>query len=311
MIRAGNAPTRQQLMEATQASKSSFRRDIDHFRTFFGAPIVYCAKRNGYIYDPTEPAFEMPGLWMSPSELHALLSCEQILESMQPGLLSSELEPLKSRLRRMLSASGHNHTTIARKIRLSVSSSRHPDPGRFSIVAEATLRELQLVINYIPRTRDITDQDGKERLVEPKRLVRYRDNWLLIAWCHLRCDLRTFSVDLIRQPRIGSTSQHTVDEDTLDSYANNSFGIFSGAATNYAVLVFEAEPAKWVADEKWHPEQVGRHLSDGGYELKIPYSDNRELVMEILKYGAGVEVIGPLSLRKAVGEKLRSAASRY
>lgn len=192
MIKAGNAPTRQQLMEATQSSISCFRRDMDHFRTFFGAPVVYCARRNGYIYDPAEPAFEMPGLWMNPSELHALLSCEQILESMQPGLFSSDLEPLKERLRRMLSTSGHDHETIARKIRLAPASARHPDPNRFSIVAEATLRELQLVIKYNPRTRDATRQDEKERIVEPKRLVRYRDNWLLVAWCCLRCDLRIF-----------------------------------------------------------------------------------------------------------------------
>lgn len=102
-----------------------------------------------------------------------------------------------------------------------------------------------------------------------------------------------------------------MEENTLDNYANNSFGIFSGAPIDWAVLVFDAEPAKWVADEVWHQQQVVQYLPDGKFELTIPYSDNRELVMEILKYGSGVEVISPESLRQTVSEKLREASSRY
>ncbi len=41
-------------------------------------------------------------------------------------------------------------------------------------------------------------------------------------------------------------------------------------------------------DEQWHPEQESTVLSDGEYELKVPYSRPEELVMDILKYGAEV-----------------------
>jgi predicted DNA-binding transcriptional regulator YafY len=36
-----------------------------------------------------------------------------------------------------------------------------------------------------------------EREVSPQRLVHYRDNWYLDAWCHLREDVRSFSIDAI------------------------------------------------------------------------------------------------------------------
>ncbi|MBI2227431.1 MAG: WYL domain-containing protein [Betaproteobacteria bacterium] len=62
-----------------------------------------------------------------------------------------------------------------------------------------------------------------------------------------------------------------------------------------------AEHPRWVADEWWQPRQVGQFLTDGSYELRIPYRDERELVMDILKYGPDVEVVGPESLRKQVG----------
>jgi predicted DNA-binding transcriptional regulator YafY len=52
-------------------------------------------------------------------------------------------------------------------------------------------------------------------------------------------------------------------------------------------------------------------LKDGTYELKVPYSDSRELIMDILKYGADVKVVEPESLRKSVVETLRAAIENY
>jgi hypothetical protein len=43
------------------------------------------------------------------------------------------------------------------------------------------------------------------------------------------------------------------------------------------VLLFTSHSARWVAEEQWHPAQEGRWLR---YELRVPYSDQRELVME-------------------------------
>ena len=84
----------------------------------------------------------------------------------------------------------------------------------------------------------------------------------------------------------------------------------AGRKTWTAVLRFSPERARWVADETWHPQQKGR-LENGHYILEIPYSDDRELVLDILKHGPDVEVLRPKSLRKRVLEQLLRAASRY
>ena len=47
--------------------------------------------------------------------------------------------------------------------------------------------------------------------------------------------------------------------------------------------------ARWVANERWHPDQVGQFLTDGKYEMCIPYRDERELVMDI-----EIEVVVPI-----------------
>ncbi len=45
--------------------------------------------------------------------------------------------------------------------------------------------------------------------------------------------------------------------------------------------------------------------------LEVPYSDDRELLRDILKHGPDVEVLAPESLRKRVKQALEDAAWRY
>ncbi len=76
------------------------------------------------------------------------------------------------------------------------------------------------------------------------------------------------------------------------------------------MLRFTLERARWVADERWHPDQIGQWNGEA-YELQVPYSDPRELVMDILKYGPDVEVVAPQELREAVAARIREANMRY
>ena len=150
-----------------------------------------------------------------------------------------------------------------------------------------------------------------ERTLSPQRLVYYRDNWYLDAWCHMREALRTFSVDRLAPLRIESAAALEFSDEQLDAHFTRTFGIFSGPAAATAELRFTPEAAKWAADERWHPEQTGRFLPDGSYRLQIPYGNPTELVREVLKYGPGVEVAAPESLRIQVREALRAASALY
>ena len=71
------------------------------------------------------------------------------------------------------------------------------------------------------------------------------------------------------------------------------------------------QAAAWISREQWHPEQRGRWLDDGRYELVLPYSDETELVMDILRQGSQVRVLAPASLQARVAAQLEAAASLY
>jgi predicted DNA-binding transcriptional regulator YafY len=77
------------------------------------------------------------------------------------------------------------------------------------------------------------------------------------------------------------------------------------------VLRFTAARARWVAREQWHPGQLGHTEPDGSYVVEIPYSDDRELLLDILRYGSEVRVLEPPELRERVREELGRAARQY
>ncbi len=296
------------LEQRMECSRATIKRVIQEMRLYLHAPIEYDREHNGYHYDDSQSAhpYELPGLWFNASELHALLTVQQLLAQVQPGLLEPHLAPLRRRIEAILASESLAPGDIARRIRILRLAAR-PAGNHFQIVADALMQRRRLWIRYHARARD----QISERTVSPQRLVHYRDNWYLDAWCHRRGALRTFSLDRIQDAQTLEQAAREVEDTRLERYLSSSYGIFSGEATSIAVLRFTPAQARWVADERWHPQQQGRFLPDGCYELSIPYSDPRELVMDILKYGPEVEVMSPVSLRQQVAQSLREAATRY
>jgi predicted DNA-binding transcriptional regulator YafY len=97
----------------------------------------------------------------------------------------------------------------------------------------------------------------------------------------------------------------------LNRELESGYGIFSGAATRVARLRFKPEIARWVSREAWHPEQVSSYDDAGFYLLGLPYSQDTELIMEILKYADEVEVLGPPELRARVRQRIAATWALY
>lgn len=306
LLRSKIPVTVQRLKDETGHSISSIKRDIEYMRDYMKAPIVYDRSANCYGYDPKAPEFELPGLWFNASELYALLTIEQLLESVQPGFLLQSIGPLKARIHALLQQSGHSPDAVAARVKIIAVAQRTQDEELFGHVAAAVMQQHVLRIDYHGREKDQTTQ----RRVHPCLLLHYRGNWYLIAYCELKQALRSFSLDRISKPVKINEPVRQIDSKQLQRCLHASFGIFTGEAKAWAVLRFSALASRWVADEKWHPDQIGQwHGAE--YELQLPYSDTRELLMEIIKYGPEVEVLAPQELRAEVGEKLRVAAEKY
>ncbi|MBM3357122.1 MAG: YafY family transcriptional regulator [Betaproteobacteria bacterium] len=292
------------LERELECSRASVMRIIEELRNY-GAPVEYVREANGYRYTPGK-AFELPGIWFSPSELEALFVAEHLLERAEPGLLAETLAPLKQKLSAILKQEHLGRGELIRRVRILRTGGRGAGK-HFNLVVDALTRRRRLFLTYRARSSDETT----EREVSPQRLVRYRDNWYLDGWCHLRKGLRTFAIERIHDPEPRTRVAINVPERKLDDHFATAYGIFAGKPDKTAVLRFTPECARWVADEEWHPKQEGRFLPDGSYELRIPYGDPRELVMDVARYGPRVEVTEPAELRRAIAEYLEAALQKY
>jgi predicted DNA-binding transcriptional regulator YafY len=296
------------IQHKMECSESTARRALNTLRDKLGAPIEYNREQNGYCYDQTQgQIYELPGLWFSPQELYSLLVSYNLLDQLQPHVLSDYIQPIKHRIEAILQHEHAGSPELAHRIRIFQQAARPTDLDQFRRIAGAVIQRSQIRVLYHGRERDKTT----ERTVSPQRLVYYRSNWYLDAWCHLRHGMRTFSCDRLHLVEQFETSAKEIDEHSLDEHFAKTYGIFAGAPKHTAILRFSPSAARWVADEHWHPDQQGKVLEDGGYELHIPYSDPRELVMDILKYGDDVEVMEPRELRRMVVEKLNAALEKY
>lgn len=309
LLRAQKYVSQKRFLEDLQVSPATFKRDIEYMRSRFHAPIAWDRERNGYYFtNPTRgaPTYQLPGLWFNATEVHALLTMLHLLRNLDPGILAPHVEPLRARLIALLGSTDHAVDEIEKRIRILSMTARKVKMEHFELAATALLHRQRLHIRYFSRPRgDETDRD-----VSPQRLVHYRDNWYLDAWCHRVDAMRTFALDAIRAAHILSEKARAVPDKDLKDLLEESYGIFSGRATSRAVLRFTPERARWVAREEWHPKQVGQYEADGSWVLEFPYNDDRELVMDILRHAPEVEVLAPPELRRRVREALRAGLER-
>jgi predicted DNA-binding transcriptional regulator YafY len=310
LLGARDVVSREALLDELGVSLATFKRDLEYMRERLHAPIIWDRERRGYRLRKQSPhgaRFQLPGIWFNSTEAHALLTMQHLLAHIEPGVLAPHIESLKARIEALLDQGDHSVEELRKRIHILSQGARFVVPRHFAVITTALLSRKRLRIQHYNRERD----EQREREISPQRLVHYRDNWYLDAWCHWRDALRTFAVDAVRKAELLDKEAPAVSEHFLDTQLGGAYGIFAGQSTEMALLRFSPTRSRWVANEHWHPEQRGALDSDGRYVLEVPYTDERELVMDILKHGSDIEVLAPETLRQRVASTLRAALARY
>jgi predicted DNA-binding transcriptional regulator YafY len=303
------------LMDELGVSRATLKRDLEYLRERMDAPIIYDRDSNGYRFSAGDPRdarqtrHELPGLWFSESEIHALLTMHQLIGGLdEGGVLARHLQPLLDKLYGMLGANDEQARELARRIKVMAPARRPVAPKQFELIGGALTRRQRVHLHYWVRSR----REMTERVVSPQRLVHWRNTWYLDAWCHATDALRRFALDAIREADlVPSPKAKDVAVKTIEAELDAGYGAFSGAKVQWATLEFTPEAAQWVRHEQWHPQQEAKLHSDGSLTLRVPYTDATELAMDILRHGEQVRVVAPTALVAQVRERLGRAAARY
>ena len=304
------------LLAELGVSPATLKRDLQYLRDRLSAPIVYDAFDNGYRFAAAagdagrQARHELPGLWFSENEIHALLTMHQLLAGLDDdGVLARHLHPLMEKLQGMLGTDEAQARALMRRVKVIVTAHRRAPSRHFELLGSALLQRRRVWLRYFKRS----DRSTSEREVSPQRLVNHRNTWYLDAWCHASEGLRRFALDAMLEARALEAKAKNVALRDLEAALDAGYGIYGGggAKLKWATLVFNADAAQWVANEQWHAEQKACWRDDGRYELQVPYSDPTELSMDILRHGDSVVVEGDKALASLIAGKLHSAAARY
>jgi len=308
LIRSRGCVPFSDLLAELEVSPATLKRDLQYLRDRMNAPIVWDVFDRGYKLQAAVSArspvqHELPGVWFSEREIHALLTMHQLISGLdEGGVLARHLQPLLDKLQGMLGSNDREAALLMKRVRI-VSAGRRPVPSKwFELFGDALLRRRRVHMRYQTRGR----RSVSEREVSPQRLVHYRGTWYLDAWCHRRKQLLLFALDAVETAQSLDVKAREIAIRAVESELDAGYGIFAGRKAHWAHLRFSPEVTPWVSREEWHPAQRTRLRDDGSYDLHLPYTNETELVMDVLRHAGHVTVVAPLSLARAVRAQLEA-----
>lgn len=294
-----------ELATKLECSERTVKRYLEELQDYWEAPLEHFPHK-GWLYDPDRrDLWQVPGLWMTRDESQSLLLLLDILSRFGNGLLDDELKGVRDRIDRILERRGVSRAELERRIRIVPVGQRALPDHRLHHVLNALVDRKQLHVRYRNFGQRLSRRD-----VSPQRLVYYRDNWYMDAWCHLRKGLRIFSLARIEHCIDTNEVCVEIDDAELDTFAKSSYGVFSGAATQTATLRFLPRIAKEIATQRWHPAQTGA-WEKKDYLLTLPFSEPTELVQDILRHAPDCIVEAPESLKREVVRCLEQSIGHY
>jgi predicted DNA-binding transcriptional regulator YafY len=193
-LRRRRVVTARQLAERLEVSERTIYRDIASLQAS-GVPIVGEA---GVGYQLAH--FELPPLMFDREEIEALVLGARVVEAWGDAELGQAAARVLAKIEAILP---RDRSNLIEETRLyaPIHGERPVEKLPLSNLRRAINRRLRLTIVY-------RDEKGQEtrRSVRPLALVFYPPTWLLLAWCELRHDFRSFRVDRVFELLIDSTA---------------------------------------------------------------------------------------------------------
>jgi predicted DNA-binding transcriptional regulator YafY len=201
----------------------------------------------------------------------------------QGGLIGPHIAPLLARLDAIIGTGEASAREVRKRIRLLSFGSRKLPLEHFSLVGSALIKRRRLKMEYYARSTNAHSARECRRSV-----VHYRGSDLDNG-----ATRNASGSSMHRRPEIVDTPARSRRRcwTTIFSTATASC-----AAARAARVALSVERAR--LPQVWHPTRG--QLTPRRYLLELPFRDDRELVLDILRHGADVEVLAPIALRRKV-----------
>lgn len=304
-IREKLYPNCSSLAGEWEASPKTIQRDLEYMRDTLNAPLIYSAKNREYYY--SEEQYHLPAINIKESDLFAIFLADKLLEQYEGTPIYNSLRSIFKKIEDSLP-----DNTVIRP------SSDH---SLFTVIAPFSTVILPEVLEIVfeglrsSSTLDIEYQvPGKvpvSRRIDPYHGVRYEGDWYVVGFCHLRCEIRTFSLSRILNAKKSNNKFAKPNHFDFRIFSGNHFGVHWGKNDIDVKILFNKEAAAYIKERQWHPSQILEYNSDGSVILSMTVNHILELKRWILSWGETAQVIEPPSLVENVRKSILSMSALY
>jgi len=304
-IREGRHPNCSSLAQEWEVSRKTIQRDLDYMRYQLDAPLEYSAKHRGYVY--TEEQYKLPAMDIRESDLFGIYLADKLLVQYEGTPIFDSLCSVFAKIEQ----------SLPDKISLDFAS----DQGKFTVLApfsttiDPTVWEI--VIDALRSSQQVEVQyktPGKEpiiRRIDPYHGVRYEGDWYIVGHCHLRDEIRTFSLSrIVGAKKTDKLFQIPRDFD-FQKLSGSHFGVHWSDGETEVKIRFNKKVVDYVKERIWHPSQEVVDCDNGDVILSLTVNHLLELKRWILSWGDAALVLEPDSFAQNIRETLHKAAHFY
>jgi predicted DNA-binding transcriptional regulator YafY len=196
------------LAEKFGVSVRTIYRDIKALEQA-GVPIL---TEDGKGYTLME-GYRMPPVMFTENEANALILAEQLVLKNKDASFVKDYSEAITKIKAVLGHKAKDKVNLlAERTRFSQNTNNERNSDNLSALQFALTNFHLTKIEYINEAKKTTS-----RLIEPFALLSTQENWLLVAWCHLRTEFRYFRLDRIIKLEVLS-DKFTPHKMTLQEY---------------------------------------------------------------------------------------------
>lgn len=293
------------LSEAWEVSSKTIQRDIDYLRYELDAPIEYNNKRRGFYY--TEDNFSLPAISIRESDLFSIYLAEELLEQYRDTPLYDRLNSIFKKIEDSLPQKDLAGYQPSQRFTVFSPPSTQIKPQIWDTVFNAARSLQQLEIIYSPPGA----KTPASRTIEPYHTIRYDGDWYVVAFCHKRHEMRTFSLSRIQKAKTKDEHFSIPEDFDFAQISASRFGIHWHGNEEQIRIKFDPKSAPYIMERSWHKSQKIETLASGEIILQLRLNISIELKKWILSWGTSAEVLAPQSLRDDIKTEITSLMAIY
>lgn len=302
MLRDGKSFTVRDFVEKYEVSNRTIKRDIEYVRDRLAIDIR-CSGGAHPVYTITEE--ELNSLYQRQADQGLLLLALLDSFSRNHFLFPLDYRQLRDNLNLPMS---DNYLDLTEHVTYEMTEEKAIKLDLFHALMASIQNQKQLSIQYSDLKGELT-----RRRIEACHLRNSDGQWYLLAWCHLRKDLRIFHVSRISAwGALETPFSQTLSKDEVDHVLDNSFGIMTNRRGTVipVTILFSGKATKLVEGKSWHREQSVEVVPEG-FKVSFPVESFEEVLRIAFSYHSEAEVLDPPEFRELWLAKIREMGEKF